>query len=189
MKFMKVVVVSIIMLMFSTVFGKSDTQVIDKTKSFISTAAAKIDTAVSNTKTVIVDGVHKTDTSSTFRQIYYDIKDGVVALAKGLKTTAEHVFTVLVKQQYMLGALDLVKLLVLIFILWRFYKYLSNKEKIPEWNLSIESDIYKFAFFTFSSIVVYLSFTVYLPSIFQRFINPEYPVYLQVIDIVKQLRN
>lgn len=168
-------------LLLTLMFNSANAGIIQKTVS-------KVDTAITNTKNAVISAVHKTDTSSTFRQIYYDLKEGVIALAKGLKTSVEHVFIVLVKQQYMLGALDLCKLLLLLFIFWRISVYIKNKEKDIAWITSWDADIIRVFYVAFGLFVIYIGFTDYLPSIFQRFINPEYPVYLQVIDIVKQLK-
>lgn len=179
MKLKMIAIVSTLLLTF--MFNSANAGIIQKT-------VAKIDTAVTTTKNAIVSAVHKTDTSSTFRQIYYDLKEGVLALAHGLKTSVEHVFIVMVKQQYMLGALDLCKLLLLLFILYRIFLYIKNKEKDTTWITSWDADIVRVFYIGFGLFVLYVGFTDYLPSIFQRFINPEYPVYLQIIDIVKQLK-
>lgn len=181
MKLQTFTIVSILFLLTFFSINSSNAGVVQK-------ITAKIDTAVTNTKNTVVSAVHKTDTSSTFREIYYDLKEGVIALAKGLKTSVEHVFIVLVKQQYMLGALDLCKLLLLLFIFWRISVYIKNKEKDIAWITSWDADIIRVFYVAFGLFVIYIGFTDYLPSIFQRFINPEYPVYLQVIDIVKQLK-
>jgi len=168
-------------LLLTLMFNSANAGIIQKTVS-------KVDTAITNTKNAVISAVHKTDTSSTFRQIYYDLKEGVIALAKGLKTSVEHVFIVMVKQQYMLGALDLCKLLLLLFVLYRTFLYIKNKEKDISWTTSWDADMIRLFYVGFSLLVLYVGFTDYLPSIFQRFINPEYPVYLQIIDIVKQLK-
>lgn len=156
------------------------------TANVLTTVSNKVDTAITNTKTAIVTGFHKADTSSTVKAIYSDLKEAVIWLAKGLQTSVEHVFYVLVKQQYMLAALDLFKLLVLLFIFWRATVYIKNKP--VDWTNTLNADITKVLYLCFSIFFIYLAFYYYLPSIFQRFINPEYPVYLQVIEIVKQLR-
>lgn len=62
-------------------------------------SALSVDTLISNTKTAVIEmkdsavaKVNEIDTSSTFKTMYSDFKQGIVALASSLKVGAFFIF-------------------------------------------------------------------------------------------------
>lgn len=174
-----IVIVSILLL--TSLIGKA--QVID---SIISKTAHTITSAAGSVKDGVVNSYNYADTSSTFKTVYNDGKEALKALASLLRTSVERVFYVMVKQQYMLGFIDLGKfLLMLTLLIWISKKVTKTKTEDPN---SLAYDGFRIIHLVFLIFFVYSTLNVYIPSISQHFINPEYPVYLQIIDMIKQIR-
>ena len=141
----------------------------------ITVNATIIDTT--STSTVV-----KTDsTSLTFARVYNDIKGGILGLAEALKTPAEHVYKILVKQQVInawSGLIFIIVMLILLFLSIRYLKDCNNNEDIKDLTGPILLVI-------IALIVTFGVFIVVGPDILTGFFNPEYGAIKDIVNFIK----
>ena len=167
----------VLTLLFSQLaVGQTVTSVIDSTKSVVSNA-------IDSTKTAVKKGIGIVDTSSNFKMVYTDIKDGITALALGLRVGAEHVYMVLVKQQIVYA---IVYLLVGLFALFLIVNWINGYKDKQKWY---DDDITGLGIIKTIQIVIggimLVVFLFHIDSIVMGFVNPEYGAIQEIIDIVK----
>lgn len=155
--------------------------IIDSTKQF-----------VTEIKDSAVAKVSQVDTSSTFKLMYSDFKQGIVALASSLKVGAEHVYGVLVKQQIVYGVVYLFIFLLGIYLTINWLKNYKNKDEewtTPPPNSYSSSDVTGLGVFRTIQIIVatvLLGIGIFnIDNIMTGFINPEYGAIQDVIEMVK----
>jgi acyl-coenzyme A synthetase/AMP-(fatty) acid ligase len=98
-----------------------------QTKAFnVSQTLDSVKSIATSIKDSAVQSVKEVDTSSTFKSMYSDFKQGIVALASSLKVGAEHVYGVLVRQQVVyaivylaLSIIGFILILLQMQITWR----------------------------------------------------------------------
>jgi len=122
MKFLKNLLL-ILMLSFSITSIASPEQkakqdLVTTVKNAGDTAVSYAKTAMETVKTGTVNATNYADTSSLFKEIYRDVRSGIIAMATALKTTVEHVMYILIRQQYILGALSVLKLLLILLFVY-----------------------------------------------------------------------
>jgi hypothetical protein len=164
--------------------------IIALTLLFTQTAYAGVGETVSNaidsTKAAVKEGISVIDTSSNFKTIYTDIKDGISALASGLKVGAEHVYGVLVKQQVINAITYLILGIISLILMLNFIKrYKDPKEDWgnDEWPTFL--GIIRF-FQIVIACVLLIGFLFSIDNIVMGFGNPEYGAIETIIDIVKE---
>mgnify|MGYP003612622023 CR=1 FL=1 len=150
-----------------------------------SVQALSVDSTITDIKQSTSTAINAIDTSSTFKQIYSDVKSGITGLASALKVTAEHVYGILVKQQIVNSIVYLLTLIIAILILIFCYK---------EWN-KIEIDLrgdpketQPFIFTIVSGIIgitLLLVFLFNIDTMIMGFINPEYGAIMDIINFVR----
>ncbi len=126
----------------------------------------------------------------TYKQVYNDIKSGISAIADNLKVGAEHVYTVLVRQQVVLSISFLVLAPIIILLLLSFSKNLKlskwdssyyRNENPNEWNkhatLTIITGIL--------SIICTAILLANIHTIVTGIINPEYGAIHEILSIIK----
>lgn len=133
--------------------------------------------------------VAKVDTGSLFRQVYEDFKTGTIAMARALKVGVDTLLDILIRQQIILGIIGIVKILIVLIMVFFSLKWVRNlptkdQHDITEFgNVLLKVLLYP----TAAAIVVILTFNV-LPMALQQLLNPEYQVFLQIVEIVKGLK-
>jgi uncharacterized membrane protein YuzA (DUF378 family) len=144
-----------------------------------------VSNAIDSTKAAVKEGVGVIDTSSNFKMVYTDIKDGISALASGLKVGAEHVYEVLVKQQIVNAITYLVIGIVSLILMLNFIKrYKDPKEKwIYDDSLSVLGVVRVSQIIL--AVILFIGFMVTIDEIIMGFVNPEYGAIETIIDIVK----
>ena len=178
-----------LILLFSMLFGfmfQSEatdlSTIVDSTKQFVMEMK---DSAVASVKEI--------DTSSTFKTMYSDFKQGIVALASSLKVGAEHVYGVLVRQQIVYGIVYLIILLIGVYLTSNWLKNYKNKDELwtgPDRFGSSEPT----GLGVFRSIQIVVAATmlmigiVNINNIMTGFINPEYGAIQDVIEMVKDMQ-
>ena len=145
-----------------------------------------ISNAVDSTKSAVKEGVGVVDTSSNFKMIYTDIKDGISALASGLKVGAEHVYIVLVKQQIVNAITYLIIGIMGLILMSNFIK--RYKDPKEEWGDGDEPTVLGvlrvFQAVLAGILILFLVFSI--DEIVMGFVNPEYGAIETIIDIVKE---
>lgn len=142
-----------------------------------------ITNVVDSAKTATVNGINFVDTSSTFKNIYKDVKSGITGLAEGLKVGAEHVYIILVKQQVVKAVSWLIYFILLILLGFILYE-LGVK-------LFSYCDEDNPALFLYSVFIGggYLALVIVgilnLDVIVSGIINPEYGAIMDIINFVK----
>lgn len=177
------------MVLFSTsIFAKSTPErVLDKVEAVADSA-----------KVAVKEGVHAVDTSSNFRLIYTDMRDGIAALATSLKVGAEHVYMVLVKQQVVYAIsytiLDLALIITTLVFMILFYRNYSHTKDINHpWykddmydHFGLIGNLLLFMFFGVLTIIIIGNTAT---DIITGFINPEYGAIQTIINLVKDAKN
>ena len=147
--------------------------------------AEAIDTSSVTTELAIPDS-----TKLTIREVYEDVKAGITGLAAALKTPAEHVYTVLCKQQVVKAFVGIFMFLILILCLIFCLRYGSFvvdwdywivKENKPSFSAMIS------IIFGILSIIFIIIFFVggHHLDIIQGFVNPEYGAIKDIVDFIK----
>lgn len=147
--------------------------------------AATVDTSSVTTELAIPDS-----TKLTVREVYEDVKAGITGLAAALKTPAEHVYTVLCKQQVVKAFVGIFMFLITILCLVTCLRYGSFvvdwedgevKENKPSFSAIIST------IFGILSIIFIIIFFVgsYHLDIIQGFVNPEYGAIKDIVDFIK----
>jgi hypothetical protein len=166
---------------------------VDSTKQFVKEIK---DSAVAEVRAI--------DTSSTFKLMYSDFKQGIVALASSLKVGTEHVYFVLVKQQIVYAVVWLVTFIIGFLLVLNWIKQYKNKDEI--WWMSGRENPYSNKSYPTGSnesyptglgivrfIQILVCLTMLITSIFNfdvimtGFINPEYGAIRDVIEMVKTI--
>lgn len=139
---------------------------------------------VDSTKSTINKSVEFVDTSSTFKTIYFDIKSGIAGLAAALKVTAEHVYTILVKQQVVNSIICLILgIISIIFIINWFKKYKSD-EKWDSDHGPTALGLVRITQIIIGFILLAISL-VNIDVIITGFINPEYGAIKEILNFIK----
>jgi hypothetical protein len=122
----------------------------------------------------------------TALKIYEDVKAGVSGLAKSLKVPAEHVYTVLVRQQIVHSCVWLILLIIAGLMLLFFSKGSRNKEE--RWindDGGPEAIIFLRIFQILCGIILFVASVVNIDTIFTGFINPEYGAIKDIISFIR----
>jgi len=122
----------------------------------------------------------------TFKQVYTDIKSGLVALGESLKVSSEHVYEILVKQQVVDAFYYLMLGLLSLFLIISFFKkYKSNEQ----WSTEDEKNPTGVGIIRVLQMVlgcfIFLIFLFSIDTIITGFINPEYGAIKQILEIIK----
>ena len=136
---------------------------------------------VDSTKVATVNAVKTVDTSSNFKMIYSDWKDGITALAASLKVGAEHVYVILVKQQ-IVNSISYLIIYILVAFLW--YALVKNWKQISN-DTDDLGNIFGGVVLSIVTVTL-LAFT--LKTTIMGFVNPEYGAIQDVIEFVKSTR-
>ena len=126
--------------------------------------------------TAATQGVLNTvDTSAVSKQLYTDVKAGIVGLADGLKVSAENVWNILVKQQLVESITWLiVNLLFLIAIIIVWICWNKSKDQEEWWGIPVILTILQLTVLAFS-----------INGIVTGFVNPEYGAIEDIISFIK----
>lgn len=126
-------------------------------------------------------------TALTAREVYTDAKEGIAGLAKALKAPAEHVYTILVKQQIVNAIVNfLIPLVMFIFAVWGIRRYyLTPKDRRWSGGDGISSqDVFNITVWCLGIAAITL-LCANLPSIVLGFVNPEYGAIKDIFEFVK----
>lgn len=151
----------------------------------INSAKQSISEAVDSTKKAVKDGATFIDTSSNFKTIYTDIKTNIGALASALKVGAEHVYTVLVKQQIVNS---IVWLIVAIIVFFGFRAMLKFTMWCRDNKIDYDDSVgYTFglAFGWLFTVIAICTVIFHIDVIVTGFVNPEYGAIMDIVNFVK----
>lgn len=129
--------------------------------------------------------IQSDSTKVTFTQVYQDVKEGLSALGEALKVGAEHVYQVLITQQYVksisLLILNVVLISVTIFVAIntpKWYKKGMKQDQYEPWGM-----LYIIPSILAIASIVTLCSTVQV--IVTGFVNPEYGAMKEIMEFVK----
>jgi hypothetical protein len=122
------------------------------------------------------------DMKDVTAEIYPDVKNAITEIAKGLGVGAEYVWTVLVRQQVVLGITELIELLLILGliiagIVW-LWKTIKKNESIS-WIVLPGAFLILFGIFMFSEV----DFII----IIQGLINPDFGAINYILEFIKTL--
>jgi hypothetical protein len=122
------------------------------------------------------------DMKDVTAEIYPDVKNAITEIAKGLGVGAEYVWTVLVKQQVVLGITELIELLlilclIIIGVVW-LWKTIKKNEAIS-WVVLPGAFLILFGTLMFGR--------VDLITIIQGLVNPDFGAINYVLNFIKTL--
>ena len=140
------------------------------------------DVTINVEQSVIPDSV-----DLTMNMVYQDIKEGINALALGLKVTAEHVYGVLVTQQIVNSIMWLVVDLLLIVVSLIMLKITFSRD--GKYINNSGTDITaKGAWLTGTILMAVLTIAIILGSltiVITGFVNPEYGAIQEILTVIK----
>lgn len=150
-------------------------------------------------KTSVVSGINIVDTSSNFKAIYTDVKTGIAALSSALKVGAEHVYTVLVKQQIVNSISNIILILIFFISSIMLYKeagkkYTTHRERVKSKDrydsaLDQTSQGVGCILLNIGAAILFIAtigvFTNTYNSIISGIINPHYGAMKDIIEIVR----
>mgnify|MGYP003340204570 CR=1 FL=1 len=139
--------------------------------------------AIDTVKTTTINGIKTVDTSSNFKMIYSDLKDGIVALGSSLKVGAEHVYIVLVKQQIVYSITNIfvyIFLLIILYIPWKWFLGIDKNDRFDEPYILLP---------IFLSIPFIVFFCITIQITVSGIINPEFGAIKDVIQFVQGTSN
>jgi len=134
------------------------------------------------------DPLHLLDStkgSATFDSVYHDVKWAISALADGLKTTADHLYSVLVYQQRIKSICCLFVLLATGFCIYKCVRVFRKGKLNDDYDNLTKRGIACILWAGISGIgfiIVLSTFNVMLTG----FLNPEYGALKEIMDFVKQ---
>lgn len=146
-------------------------------------ASNTITTVVDSTKSAVVSTVETVDSSSNFKMIYSDLRDGIVALGQSLKVGAEHVYMVLVKQQVVNSITGLIYIILLIPL--GIFIYRSGVKLTNYCDDDNPAPIFYWVFIGIGYIVLVGIAVFQMNNIVMGFLNPEYGAIKDVINFVQ----
>lgn len=167
------------MLFFTITTYSKESNIVSET---ITSVSNKIDTLKTNT----INTVKAIDTSSVSKQLYTDLKSGLVGIAGALKVGAEHVYEILVRQQVVNSILYLL-CGVLAFI--SIINFISKNKSSEVWFDNDVDFITGLGFIRLIQLIIgfilLLVFLFHLDNIVTGFINPEFGALEQIMNWVK----
>ena len=172
-------VIFLIAMVFGLMFQSKATDlsaIADSTKQF-----------VMEMKDSAVASVKQFDTSSTFKTMYSDFKQGIVALASSLKVGAEHVYGVLVRQQIVYGIVYLIIFLMGVLLINNWIRKYKSDEKWSDGDEPTGLGVIRI-FQVIVAFALLLIGIVNIDVIMTGFINPEYGAIKDVIEMVKDMQ-
>lgn len=160
------------------------TQAVDLSQMVDSTKALAIEI-----KNETVSTVNQLDTSSTFKQMWGDVKQGLVVLASNLKVGTEHVYYVLVKQQIVKA---ITYLIIAIIGFWMLMSFMNKFKSDERWATSNGKDIegigvLRVVQLLISAVLLFIAI-MHVDTVVTGFVNPEYGAIENIIDIVKSIK-
>ena len=164
--------------------------------SLLGFTQTKNDTLVSKVQQSVLESIP--DSSAlTFKEVYSDIKSGLGALGSALKVGSEHVYEVLVKQQFANSITSLSLIIISLIVLTILIKQGSK-------NLKIHSDLGKnerywhiddsrfgtigsilFVFAGLLGILIMVGICANFNNLVTGFVNPEYGAIKEVLKVIK----
>lgn len=134
-----------------------------------------------------IQSVKEMDTSSTFKAMYSDFKQGIVALASSLKVGAEHVYMVLVRQQVVYAITYLILIIIAFILILNWIKKYKSDE---EWaTVQDPTGLGILRLIQILVAVIMMSIGVFhIENIMTGFINPEYGAIQDITDMVKDIK-
>lgn len=142
------------------------------------------------------------DTSSNFKSMYSDVKQGVIALAAGINETAETIFVALVKKQVAHSCAYLVCFILAFVFLWLSYSNFArveyedllhaDEQKEGQKKRAVTYETSRFNNFGTGFLIACLLCTAItlftIKSMFAGFISPEAGAIQDVVDMVSELK-
>lgn len=181
---MKKFITTMMLLAFVTLNSNANT---------VTTLLDKTSNLVDSTKKTVKESITTVDTSSNFKMVYQDVKEGLTGLAKGLKVGVEHVYIVLVKQQVVHAITWLIVLTILSLLTFYFWynfntNYKKTQDKDHDWYHDDLDDHFDLVgnliiFVVLFAITLILFFTS-IHTIISGFVNPEYGAIKDIINFV-----
>lgn len=125
----------------------------------------------------------------TALMVYNDFKAGIQGLAQSLKEPAEHVYSVLIKQQYVKAWIGVALLFItIVFILISIKLLLFNKNSYIYGEIDdVSAGGVIGIIIGIISLVLLLTFLIggYFTDILQGFINPEYGAIRDIVNFIR----
>lgn len=129
-------------------------------------------------------------TKVTFTQVYNDVKEGITGLATALKEPAEHIYKLMVKQQFINSiTYCMFPLLSIVFIIVSVSFLKKSKWGEDDFGVKEEERFNRYA--SLSMITVALSIVLLIISfaltddIITGFMNPEYGAIKEIMSFIK----
>lgn len=125
-------------------------------------------------------------TSITFTQVYNDFKGAISGIAETLKVGSEHVYEILVRQQFINAIEYTTYLFFSIVFLSIFLKGLYNEEEIWEDDKgNATPNLYVKGGFLLLGVIMLMGTLLNIDVIITGFFNPEYGAIMEIKSFIK----
>lgn len=158
-------------------------------------ATTQTDTTLQKTEE-LVDSVIPDSASLTFKEVYSDIKSGIGALASALEVGAEHVYTILVRQQIAVSIYYSSMLFIGMVLIvmgcnsisksaWGDPTHYTDDEKDSKYYKGYAFNRYAIfsILFNFIGIIILFIGLINIDLIVNGFVNPEYGAIKEILAI------
>lgn len=130
----------------------------------------------------------QTDSTKLKQQIYEDVKQVIASIAESLQVGAEHVYTVLIKQQLVSSVTNLTLIVLFVFVTWVCFRSWRAATKQLDKNYEEGIEVLQIVFCILAVCfglfaVMYLAVTA--ENMVTGFINPEYGAIKEILDTLK----
>jgi uncharacterized membrane protein SirB2 len=149
-------------------------------------AMATVDSA----KQTVVNTANTVDTSRLSKQVYADFKQALAGIASALKVGVEHVYIVLVRQQFVKAIqwtiLGLLPLIVFIVFGRSFWRYCQTHDKQAGGD---DFCWFLWCFFCLICIIGGCFGIAHIDTIVTGFVNPEYGAMTDIMDFIERIKH
>lgn len=127
----------------------------------------------------------------TISKVYSDVKSGLQGLAQALKVPANHVYSVVIRQQTTGAISDLVFIVIFVILSFVLYKVAMKMYKAVTADGAKNSDdaigvmIFTFVLCGISTLISICSFWSDYSTIVRGFVNPEYGAIKDIVSFIK----
>lgn len=125
------------------------------------------------------------DTSSTFKNMYSDVKAGLIGLAAGLKVGVKEVYIVLVRQQIVYSIYYLLVFILSIPILMFAYKQWGTIKITGQSEVEEVRPLIMTMLFSIMGLIMLLVGVFNIDVIVTGFVNPQYGAIEEIMNFIK----
>lgn len=140
---------------------------------------------VNDTHSTTMNIAPTADTSQvTVREVYTDVKNVLSGIGSALKVGSEHVYSILIKQQFVKGVTYSFSLLAAIVSITLLIKFVKFAKKSKDWDWRDDNTWFVAILLAIVSLFSVFFFVASLETIITAFVNPEYGALQDILTLL-----